>query len=265
MPKTKIISSLLETYWNEFLEQKISPQDITGLFILTYFRLFQEENFFQISGVKRHISLEGKTPKSYLIEQDQHLLSLLKTSRFKDLYSFFSSVNLKKTKGIVLKSLCLWYQGEFKLEVYDHIPSPLEVLHLQTLGKRCISLLRTPEELSRTYDHGRNVQEFLFHDLEHAWQMFSDPTLTPLQIEMSKKLLALNQKGVFEEILAIPDLKKELDYIFSDMNTHPSHTLMSLKSIILKFYKKDNPSSRLNEPNEKAFQSHWNFLAKELI
>lgn len=258
--------SQLLHYWQLFQAQKISAQDVTGLFWLSYYHLFPENLSFQIQLKNKHLNVEKVD--SYHFKNDAFIMSILSPRKdlpFDDLFSLFNATYFKSIKSSANKALCLWYQNKFHLHVVEDIPSPLTVLKWQTKSQRCISLLRSEAELKHTYDHDRNVQQFLLHDLEHAWQMFGNPSLTPLQVELSNKLLALFESGKIQFLEELPETKKNLDYIFSDMNTHPEHTLSSLKALVLSYYKLNRATStdslQLPEDLEKQFHQKW----KEII
>lgn len=130
---------------------------------------------------------------------------------------------------------------------------------------RCISLLRKKDEVLKTYDHNRNFQQFLIHDLEPGWQMFSNPELTQKQINLSKKLLALHESGAIDFLKENNTPKKTLDYVFSDMNTHPEHTLLSIRSLILDFFKISRGIDKLDPYSEREFLQKWDFIQSALI
>lgn len=260
--KLQETTSQLQHYWEQFQAQKISAQDVTGLFWLSYYHIFPQYLSFQIQIKNKHLNVE--TIDSYHFKNDPFIMNLLTPKKelpFSDLYSLFNSTYFKNIKSSANKALCLWYQNKFQLHVVDDIPTPLTVLKWQTKSQRCISLLRSEKELKFTYDHDRNVQQFLLHDLEHAWQMFGNPTLTPLQVELSKKLLLLFESGKIQFLQELPETKKTLDYIFSDMNTHPEHTLSSLKALVLTYFKLNQATStekpQLTEESEKKFHYKW--------
>lgn len=260
--KLQETQSQLQLYWQQFQAQKLSAQDVTGLFWLSYYHLFPENLSFQIQTKNKH--LNGDVKNSYQFKNDPFIMSILNPKKelpFSDLYSLFNVTYFKNIKSSANKALCLWYQNKFQLHVVDYIPSPLTVLKWQTKSERCISLLKSSEELKLTYEHDRNVQQFLLHDLEHAWQMFGNPALTPLQVELSNKLLALFDSGKIQFLHEFPETKKTLDYIFSDMNTHPEHTLSSLKALVLTYFKMNQAASTgvpvLTEESEKQFHYKW--------
>lgn len=268
-PKLQETKQQLEHYWQLYKSHSLSGPDITGLFWLSYYNLFTENLSFQIQLKNKHFDLEVE--HSYSFVNDPFIMNLLKlksTYGITNLYQLFNSVFFKNTKSITNKALCLWYQNKFQLEIMDFIPSPLEVLKLQTHSKRCMSLLKQEYELTCLYDHERNVQQFLLHDLEHAWQMFGDPHSTFLQVELSKKLLNLYESGVLQFLQGHPETKKSLDYIFSDMNTHPEHTLCSLKALVLNYYKLNQASLMSKTPLgldlEKQFNDKWDEIINNI-
>lgn len=258
--------SQLEHYWQLYQSKSLSAQDVTGLFWITYYHLFPEHLSYQIQLKNKHFDSEDI--KSYEFRDDPFIMEILKLknhSTIKNLYQLFNSTYFKHIKSNTNKALCLWYQNQFQLQVLDYIPAPLDVLKLQTHSQRCMSLLKKENELICLYDHDRNVQQFLLHDLEHAWQMFGDAHLTPMQVELSKKLLRLVENGKIQFLEEYPETKKSLDYIFSDMNTHPEHTLFSLKALILNYYKLNQGASSPQAPLMPEIENQFNLKWTEII
>lgn len=266
------MNALLETqkqlnlYWQLHLQKQISAQDLVALFWLSYYHLFPNNFSFQIHQRSRHLSM--KDPNSYSFHKNEFILKILnfkKNYQIATLYELFNCISIKYTKSIAIKALCLWYQNKFELVPLDYIPLPIEVLKLQTQGKRCISLLRNTDELIKVYEHGRNVQEFLIHDLEHAWQMFSNPQLTHQQIKLSSNLLKLYEEKRLDFLLENSTTKQKLEYVFSDMNSHPEHTLSTLNALVLEYFKTINKTQQLEAHHELDYIKVWNYLKIELL
>lgn len=258
----------LQHYWNCYEKKQISAQDLTALCWISYYYLFPDILSYQIQLKNKHYPAP-LVDKAYPFQQDDFIMRILNLKKeypLNSLYEFFNSTYFKNTKSNTNKALCLWYQNKFELLPMSYVPTPLEVLQLQTQNRRCISLLFKEEELTHTFDHGRNVLQFMLHDLEHAWQMFALPEITSLQVQLSKKLLALFEEGAVDFLQEFPETKKNLDYIFSDMNTHPEHTLSSLKALVLSYFKlrNFNLQMELSPENEYEFRLAWQSIQNKL-
>ncbi|MCB0370774.1 MAG: hypothetical protein KDD45_15455 [Bdellovibrionales bacterium] len=258
----------LNNYWTLFQQEKISPQDIAALSFLSYYHfLSTSPSFYQL---QKHEHLPNNNEiKSYSMASDPFILNILALSPTKNapmnLYELFNRITFKGVKLVAIKALCLWYQQKFTLEVVDYIPSPLDILKMQAQGRRCISILRTPKALVQRFDHNRNVQQFLVHDLEHAWQMFSSSESSIAQTQVSQKLLNLYYSGKIDFLFENEATTKSINYIFSDMNTHPQHTLLSLKSVLLDYYKIQTGVNKLDFLTEQEFSRQWKLVCNSLV
>ncbi len=154
----------------------------------------------------------------------QELLSL----SAQELSSLVAIGKYKKIKEKVSRALSMWLAGEWKLELLLHVPSVYEVLKLQASGSRCVTLY--PER--ETWNHPKltkeNALHFFVHDLEHAVQFFD--FYHEQQLELNRKLLSLYDSGYFRELFK-GGLGERVDYLLSDMNTHPEHSYQFLQAI----------------------------------
>lgn len=141
--------------------------------------------------------------------------------------SLFKKETLRSSQGLVH----IFAQPE-TVKILDYIPTPIQLLEMQAQGFRCVTLLRTQNWFGHSFDHKRNLRDFVIHDLEHIWQMFENPQLTRQQIQFSKKLYELTIAGEFDSLRNDPIFSSEFNYIISDMNTHPAHMFATLKSLI---------------------------------
>lgn len=141
--------------------------------------------------------------------------------------SVFKKETLRSSQGLVHI-----FSQPHTVKILDYMPTPIELLEMQAQGFRCVTLLRTQDWFRFTFEHKRNLRDFVIHDLEHIWQMFENPQLTQQQIQFSKKLYELTIAGEFDTLRNDPQFSAEFNYIISDMNTHPAHMFATLKSLV---------------------------------
>lgn len=223
----------LEFYWSLFLQDKISKGDVVGLFLIIYDQLFPVKNWLQYSPSRMHST--GILNSFFYPKQSQHFENhpfFKKNAIDQTLGNIFNHCLFKKETLRSALGLIHIFNQPNTIQILDYIPTPLQVLEMQSRGFRCVTLLRTPNWFNHTFEHKRNLRDFVIHDLEHIWQLFESPKISQAQIKFSKKLLELTRKGYFIFLQTDPDLSKEFDYIISDMNTHPAHTYATLKSLI---------------------------------
>lgn len=138
-------------------------------------------------------------------------------------------------KVAVNRTLLNWYQGHYPLELFFYVPEPLEVLTQQAQGKRCVScILSLPRE---GYVHGdRDPWSFLIHDLLHADQFYFQNQSQKEQQLLCYLFLLGYQFQIWQPLWTMqPESQAQLEYVFSDMNSHPIHILKVLKSILIHY------------------------------
>lgn len=126
-----------------------------------------------------------------------------------------------------------WLRGSWSLRLLLRIPSPLEVLHLQAAGVRPVTVLAEYPRASRPVLGKANGFDFLVHDLEHAYKFFHDPELHVAQRRFFGLLRAAVERGLFTPYRSDPVFAGQLDYLISDMNTHPVHGLRYLCAVLI--------------------------------
>lgn len=142
----------------------------------------------------------------------------------------FRLYTLKSLPLSVARSLCFWRTGRFHLKLLNYKPSPFDLLKMQVNGHRCISLLN--EDWGAFIDGERDVFSFVIHDLIHADHFFSQPELYELQKSFYRDLLDLFSEGFFEQAHLSEKSFHLIEYICSDMNSHPVHLMKTLKAAL---------------------------------
>ncbi|WP_413584714.1 hypothetical protein [Bdellovibrio sp. HCB274] len=174
----------------------------------------------------------------------------------------------------VQKSVISWKCGVYNLNLTTQIPSAMEVLEMQAMGQRCVSMLIAPEELESFVEEGRDVLGFIVHDLIHADHFFHDPVRAAAQVHFCKNLLKVLKLEQIKSMLADDVLfQKEFHYVMSDMNSVPLHLLKTLKAVLLGYYKrqvaadmKQNLPTSLEAKFNTCFQKvleSWSFTGDE--
>lgn len=235
MQSLETLENQLHFYWDEFQQGKMTKGDIVAVHLLLLHELFPTPHWLIWNPRRQHTT----GPLDSMIYPKQ--LEFWKThpllEKIPDTFSLGQIINHSNFKKETLRAilgLVHIFNRPNTVQILDYIPTPMQVLEMQSNGYRCVTLLRTQNWFQHQFDHKRNLRDFIIHDLEHIWQMFEIPTLTKSQIQFSKKLFELTQLGHFDSILAHSDFKPEFDYIISDMNTHPSHTFATLKALLIR-------------------------------
>lgn len=111
----------------------------------------------------------------------------------------------------VAAGLLAWTRNERQLVALDHVPTPAQVLALQAVGWRCVSLLADDADCGLQ----PSPFEFALHDLCHA-EHFFDPQHFVAQVGFFAGLHQLGQRNV----LGQGDLTWQTDWhhVAADMN-----------------------------------------------
>ena len=136
-----------------------------------------------------------------------------------------------------LRALGAWDAGTFRVQMLLHVPTPLEVLRFQAQGVRPVTLLMDPERLWTSVERFPNAFELTVHDLIHAERFQRDQAVMVSQVGFFLLLQDLVSSSTINSLLeSDPELKREFEYVLSDMNTVPVHGLQYLKAILIRHY-----------------------------
>lgn len=163
------------------------------------------------------------------------------------LASWLGRSSILRVPLAVLRALDSWGTGAFRMRLIFHVPKPEEVLRFQVQGLRPVTLITEKESLWQPVERFPNAFEITIHDLVHAERFQRDPELMLGQVAFFRLL----QEVVCSELLnplldADPELRREFDYVLSDMNTSPIHGIQYLKAILIRHHLRQRGRS-LNE------------------
>lgn len=196
---------------------------------------------------------------SLLSAREKHLFPYLIPKSLSPQTSLFTLLNEIKVKKVPIKAqLALrdWYLYPERLQLFFRIPSPYEILVLQSQGRRCLTIFPKEEDLKRTFEHNRNSWDFFLHDLEHADRFFSQDRIYHPQIGLCRCLLLSYEKLL--QLIPHQDYQKRLDYLISDMNTHVVHMLKYLKATVLHgflFLENKTPHEKLSPQGRAQYEA----------
>lgn len=152
--------------------------------------------------------------------------------------SIFNNYGFRKIPLRAQRALVQWHQGDYPIQLLHHIPTPWQILEMQAVGNRCVSMDNSIGCLSRTYE-GKNYFDFILHDLVHADHFFHHPQSRRGQIGFARLMLHLkSQKRLdfLEDTQFQKHFQNEFDYLISDMNSHPLHLILTLKSMLDRYF-----------------------------
>lgn len=151
----------------------------------------------------------------------------------RSLLEWFSHYRFRKVIPAVSMAFCGWLERRWPLRLLTYVPTPLEVLSLQSGGVRPVTVLAECPRALRPVLNKANGYEFLVHDLEHGYRFYHDPG----QHLGQRRLFALLHRAiaakVFQSFLDEAGFARQFDYLISDMNTHPIHGLRFLAAVLI--------------------------------
>lgn len=141
-------------------------------------------------------------------------------------------------KDILFRYLSNHYQIRL---IVDRIPSSRDVLAMQAVGHRCVSVITL--KLDDLILNERDPLSFMLHDLVHAYKMFNEQTLLKGQWGFSCAIMKIykNHRGedkIQELCDSDEEFRDKFDYLISDMNSHPKHLFYYFKAILINYFKK---------------------------
>ncbi len=143
-----------------------------------------------------------------------------------------SRISLKGVPRSVHQTLAMWANDQYPLDLMLHVPTPYEVLSLQTKGRRCVTVLVKREQLAQLVEGERDPFGFVLHDLIHADHFFSRPEMARGQIGFCRLMKPLVEAPFIQSLLVSdPVFRKEFEYGISDMNSNCVHLLKYLKAV----------------------------------
>lgn len=186
-------------------------------------------------------------------------------------------------RGIPLsvnRSLQMWHQGVYRLQLFFHVPETAKVLALQSSGIRCVTCLTEVSELSAYVLGERDPVSFTLHDLIHADHFLFHPEQRLVQIGFSRWMKDLwHNPQVQKAIASDSRFAAQFEYACADMNSHGAHLVKYLKAIFCQsglesfFHElgRGSPFStafqealeKLNSPSETSSDLH--LLQEELL
>jgi hypothetical protein len=157
----------------------------------------------------------------------------------------FSNFALKSTPLAVNRALLEWGKGNYHLVLMTRIPSPIEVLEQQRLGRRCVTTL-IDERIGRFVLGERDALSFTMHDLIHADHFYFNNE--SYQGQLGFYGLLHKTKSYFD--LEHEKFQQEFEYLISDMNAYPIHLLKCLKSAMVHHFSTDYFNNWIDLPEE---------------
>ncbi len=244
-------ATLLYPYLLEIqaLENNCSIQDweIVLLFILVYLKVRLDNYVVQENDITfQKIKLNKENINSKEINSlPLQLQSLFqKKDNCTTIFDYLLTKRFIKLPGELKDCLVNWALGLYPIQLIHRVLLPIEVLTLQSHGDRIVTLSYIDSISGDLMDGNRDAFEFVLHDISHAHTFFHSYYDPKGQITFFRFLK--NHIGLLHPYVLDKEFQKKLDYLLSDMNSHPEHLKSYFRAILTESKKrirlKKNPT-----------------------
>jgi hypothetical protein len=167
----------------------------------------------------------------------ERLLAALETLQSEELRAtLLDSLDRYQYRGVIAAvplALARWLTGAWPLTLCEAIPTPAEVLRMQVQGTRAVTVLSAYPRMCQPVLTKPDAFAFFLHDLEHAYKFFHDPELHAGQRTFFALLEMALAQSTFAPYWTDAVFVEKFYYLMSDMNTHPNHSRLYLRAILV--------------------------------
>lgn len=208
----------------------LRPFELCTLYILLFLRIRHPKNWLQ---KKSKNAPESQYPKILDLIPDSFELTEWEKKKLHHLsvLDLYTNYNLKGIPEAVNRTMINWIQGKWSIVLLTHIPSPRELLKLQTKNSRCITLTVNHDDIDRLVLSSRDPLSFVLHDLHHADCFFNQKETQKGQLGFYSLVEKIYDQPLLKNSLKDDrQFKSEFDYVVSDMNAYVIHLFKCFKS-----------------------------------
>ena len=191
------------------------------------------------------------------IEQLAQLSGAALDQRLIDWVCKYQFVGIRPNVNAALQA---WLEGQWPLHLVEYIPRPSEVLAMQSQGQRPVTVISAFPRLRQPVLSKPHAFAFMLHDLEHAWKFFNDVGLSEMQQRFFQAIGNCVEAGHFAQHTEDAVFSDKFEYLISDMNTHPEHSLQYLKAILIEYHLRQEQKDSTEQVSEPA----WREIQKQL-
>lgn len=240
------------------MDAPVSSAEIVAEFVLVSASRLHGTGWLGTQVVPRSVGEGRLLPRLESLSIPLSEKSRQRLARVDTMAQLLTHFQLKGVREDSVLGLKGWLEGRYPLELWLTQPSPAEMLRLQSQGRRVVTLYLDPSDQDRKIGRHAGAYGFCLHDLEHAEKFFGGETGG--QIRFFQLLQAAIGLGHFQSLTTESQFSGELDYLMSDMNSHPVHLMKYLKAVVIGVFERrlDSPTERFQAWCRQLF-SIWNF------
>ena len=203
-----------------------------AMFAALYFLLCQMARHGRHFAARKHKSDTRPDAGAWL----EIIVALPLTSLQGRIVDWLDGYQFRGVIGNVSVALLHWLRAGWPLVLRADVPLPLELLRMQARGTRVVTAITDWPRWHEPVLNKPDAFAFFLHDLEHAYKFFHAPELYASQCAFFSRLETAFDRGVFTLYLENHEFAGKFNYLMSDMNTHPEHSLQYLRAILIEFY-----------------------------
>lgn len=262
--EANILFPIFQELKTKKLENTLSEAEFVALYLLVYQFTRTPKNSLQ--GLKKKLNNKDHETNFKKTLLDKNLSLTLEYFLSKESHQFLElslieifELNFKGLPQKMNTAITQWLKGHWPLKLFFHIPNAREILEMQKLGFRCVSVLTSKKSLSSHVLGKRDALSFVIHDLEHAVNFFSEEHLMAGQIGFYHFIAELLNTEWMNELVEknqSVEFHHHLDYVIADMNAYSVHLAKYLYGILSKH------STYLFDHHQ--LERNWNELLTDL-
>lgn len=236
-----LLSPIIKRLKTDYLNDLLSPQDFTTLYMLLFVRTKFQTNYIQFHKKQLTKSLSSTQSIDQLLAKYVELNDFEKI-KLKNITAcdLFQRANIKGLPLSVNRCMSNWYYGSWNIELMFKIPTSVELLKLQAKNKRALTVIVDDKKLSSYILGKRDPLSFVIHDLMHADQFFNNQISQKGQLGFYQMIDETPYPNELCELLKNNhEFKESFEYVISDMNAYIIHLLKSFKSCFSRINRED--------------------------
>lgn len=259
----------LRPLFEDYRAQKLSSPELVSLIVLTYLHHRKGDQFLS-APFKPSLAL---TPVSSPFLKDLAISSTWSEKIWRrlppetSLYQLISQFAFYGIPVSINRALSRWFEDAYPLQLWTDVPTPEQLLKIQTNGLRGVTVFEDEKYLSTMINPLRDPFEFILHDLEHADRFFLEPDNNLGQIGFFKKLYQFWQNPELRKLYAQDKVfQHEFDYLMADMNSYSVHMMQYMKAISLGYFLRQEGKTLkdiLSPAGEQQYLQFCQLIARE--
>lgn len=152
---------------------------------------------------------------------------------------------IKPLPEAALRSLYRLTDSNYSVKILNYVPTPYELLNVQTNGYRVISFNEDHKMWPIEFYGERDFLSFILHDLIHADHFLNNEFYKKGQLGFYKIVQSIWHNNSLQTMMLSCEFKMGFEYIISDMNAHPMHLVKTLKALLFESLKNDFAASAI--------------------